>query len=101
MGSERSRDRLGHSLPAMQVAPDRISAVDPEVHHAGNREYSFRDENFPERILLPGLPLHLGEGRRPAPAAGGLGNVLLTGASRRKLQIPSSKLQRSYKFQTP
>src|ERR1043166_920364 len=80
MGSERSRDRLSHSLPAMQVPADRVSAADPKVHHSGNREHSFRDENFPEGILLSGLPLHLGEGRRSTPAAGGLGNILLEAA---------------------
>src|SRR2546423_5679897 len=100
MGSERSRDRRGYSLPAMQVAAHPIPAADPEVYHARNREQSFRHENFPEGILLSGLPLHLGKGRRSAPTAGGLGNVLLARATRGKLQIPSSKLQRSSKFQT-
>src|SRR5256885_3060514 len=84
----------------MQVAPDRISAADPEVHHAGNREHSFRDENFPKGILLPGLPFHLGKRRRSAPPACGLGDVLVTGARRGKLQAPNTKLQRSSKFQT-
>src|ERR1051326_981990 len=88
----------------MQIAPDRVSAAHPEVHYPGNRERSFCAENFPQGVLLPGLPLHVGKRRRSATAARALGNVLLTGASRRKLQarkhqapeklqIPNSKLQ--------
>src|SRR5881394_2252247 len=71
----------------MQVAPNRISAADPEVHHAGNREHSFRDESFPEGILLPGLPFHLGKRRRSAPAAGGLEDVFVARRRRASYKI--------------
>src|SRR3954471_6988536 len=100
MGGDRSRNRLGHSLSAMQVAPDRIPPADPEIHHAGNREHSFRNENFPEGILLPGLPLYLGERWRSAPAAGGLGNVQLTDP-RFAREAPNPKLQAPGKHQIP
>src|SRR5439155_3511614 len=85
----------------MQVAPNRISAADPEVHHAGNREHSFRDESFPEGILLPGLPFHLGKRRRSAPAAGGLGDIQLTGEAGQKFQAANPKFQGSFKFEAP
>src|ERR1700682_4655078 len=64
MGGERSENRLGHPLSAMQVAPDRISAVDPEVSYSLDRQHSVRPEAFPKGILLPGLPLHLEQRRR-------------------------------------
>src|ERR1700748_59308 len=79
----------------MQVAPDRISAADPEIHYAGNREHSFRTESFPEGILLPGLPFHLGKRRRSAPAARGLGDIQLIATGDQKFQIPKPKLQRA------
>src|SRR2546430_11452425 len=100
MGGERSADRFRHPVPAMQVAPDRIPAADAQVHHSLAGQRSFYGENFPEGILLPGLPLHLGEGRRSAAATRHLGNVLLAAsASRWKLQIPSTKLQGNPKHQ--
>src|ERR1700733_555638 len=88
MGSDRSRGRLRHPLPAMQIAPDRISAADAEVHHPGDREHSFHAQDFSKGILLSGLPLHLGEGRRSAPATGRLGNVFLGLLEGRALSRP-------------
>src|ERR1700682_1534788 len=62
MGGERSGNRHRHPVSAMQVAPGRISAIDAEVSHSVARQHSFRTQDFPKRILLPGLPLHVGEG---------------------------------------
>src|ERR1700692_4687335 len=64
MGGERSGSRLGHPLSAMQVAPGGVSAIDAEVYYSFDCERSFRAEDFPKGILLPGLPLHLEQGRR-------------------------------------
>src|SRR5687768_2457600 len=78
MGGERSRGRLRHSVPTVQVAADRIPAADPQVHHAVAGQRSFRRADFSEGILLPGLPLHVGEGWRSAASTGFLGNFSQT-----------------------
>src|ERR1700730_1772129 len=64
MGGERPGNWLGHPLSAMQISPDRVSAIDAEVYYPFDREHSFRAEDFPKGILLPGLPLHLEHKRR-------------------------------------
>src|SRR5688572_10699522 len=74
MGGERSRDRLRDPVPAMQVAADRVPAADAEVHHSVAGQHSFRRANFPQGILLPGLPLHVGEGWGSASPTRLLGN---------------------------
>src|SRR5438876_9228306 len=61
----------------MQIAPDRVSAIDAEVSYSCDREYSFRTEDFPKGILLPGLPLHLGEGWRSITPPRRLGDFFL------------------------
>src|SRR5438067_5193498 len=99
MGGERSADRFRHPLPAMQVAPDRIPPADAQVHHSLAGQRSFYGANFPEGILLPGLPLHLGEGRRSAAATRHLGNVFLTRATRG--EAPNPKHQAPGKHQIP
>src|SRR5687768_6863931 len=75
MGGERSRGRLRHPVPAVQVAADRIPAADPQIHHSVAGQRSFCRADFSEGILLPGLPLHVGEGWRPAAPTRLLGNV--------------------------
>jgi hypothetical protein len=67
-------------------------------------EYSFHAQDFPEGILLPRLPLHVGEGRGSVTAAGGLGNFFLTGApalraESSKPQAPSSREAPNIKLQ--
>src|SRR5947207_15955545 len=64
MGGERPGNWLGHPLSAMQIAPDRVSAIDAEVYYPFDCECSFRAKDFPKGILLPGLPLHLEYRRR-------------------------------------
>src|SRR5947207_19041 len=84
MGSERSGNRLGHSLSAVQVAQDRISATDAEVPDAFAGQHSFYPEDFPKGILLPGLPLHLGEGWRSITPTRRLGDIFLGICQRRR-----------------
>src|SRR5438309_2027218 len=77
MGGERSADRLRHPLPTVQIAAHRVSPIDPKIYHAVARQRSFRAEDFSERILLPGLPFYLGEGRRSIAPTRRLGDFFL------------------------
>src|SRR5205085_9004659 len=92
MGGERSADRLCHSLPTVQISPHRVSPIDPKVYHSVARQCSFRAEDFPQRILLPGLPFYLGEGRRSIAPTRRLGDFFLgvigrAGVSRKRPTI--------------
>src|SRR5436190_13753595 len=95
MGSERSGNRLRHPLPPMQIAPHRVSPDDPEVYDSVAGEHSFRAEDFPKGILLPGLPFHLGEGWRPAASTRRLGDFFLDGLLRCRGARPGGPLARS------
>src|SRR5207237_1577792 len=94
MGVERSADRLRHPLPTVQIAAHRVSPIDPKVYHSVARQRSFRAEDFPQRILLPGLPFYLGEGWRSIAPTRRLGDFFLgviscAGVSRKRLQFGS------------
>ena len=78
-----------HSLPAMRLLAHRVSAADPQIPHPGAGQHSFRAQNFPEGILLPGLPFHLDE-RRPSAALSFLEPVLFrTGEAGIAAPLPS------------
>src|SRR2546421_283780 len=92
MGSERSADRLCHSLPTVQIAAHRVSPIDPKVYHSVACQCPFRAEDFPERILLPGLPFYLGKGWRSLAPTRRLGDFFLgifarAGVSRKRPPI--------------
>ena len=61
---EASDPEIGSAIRCPQCKSPRIEypQLTRKFHHACAREHSFRPENFPKGILLPGLPLHL-EGR--------------------------------------
>ena len=62
MGSEPIPTSVPQSVARNASLPaHRISAADAQVPHPGAGGHSFRAENFPEGILLPGLPFHLDE----------------------------------------
>src|SRR5215831_18430443 len=60
MGVIRSARRGRHySLPAMRFLQYRVSADDPKIFDAGAGRTLLCDQNHSQRILLPGLSLHL------------------------------------------
>src|SRR5215472_15183794 len=51
--------RRADSLPAMRLVKHRVSADDSEIHDPRGGRYSLRAKNYPQGILLSGLPLYL------------------------------------------
>src|SRR6185503_8239462 len=66
MGDKRSAGWFCDSLPAVRVAPNRVSAINPEVYYSVTCEHPFRSQDLPEGVLLPRLSLYLDARRKLA-----------------------------------
>ena len=74
---EATDPEIGAAIRCPQCKSPRIEypQMTRKIHDALAGEHPLRPEDFPEGILLPGLPLHLGQGRRAAAAAGCVGEL--------------------------
>ncbi len=81
---EASDPEIGSAIRCPQCKSPRIEypQLTRKFITPSHRERSFRAEDFPKRILLPGLPLHLEQGRRELGPPSGPQRGEITGVGR-------------------